>query len=856
MGDPRCSTAPVAPSTSSCAARHTRSRCGGSGRTGSGWRSLPAPTEQTVDADLDRLDEYTSRITIAGRTHRLITATHGPVQLVEVDGVTHRVSRDEGGVLRSPAPALVVATPVAVGAEVAAGAPVLVLESMKMETVLPAPFAGRVKELLVSAGSQVETGTPLVRLEPVGDGDEAAADGVADEPVDLDLPEGARPVTAPPRRPTTPAPRSRPCCSATTSTSATRAAPSTSYLAARDELTAQGASQIRAEIDVLEVFADFAELSRNRPAGEEAHVEHRVHSPREHFHTYLQSLDPDRGALPEQFRSKLANVLRHYGLDSLDRTAELEQAVFRVFLSQQRSAPDVALATSLLQRWMVEPCPEAPLDAAAREVLDRLVVATQLRFPVVGDLARSVRFRWFDQPLVDADRASVLGGVSDELDRAGGDAGWRGPRRAASTRWPPSPSRSCSSSPSGSKAASRSASRCSRSSSSGTTASTTSPACASSQSTAGPSRWPTTRSTGAPPTWSRSVGRVDELVPDGELEPAVAAQLDETAGGRRGRRRPLPVLARRARVTRGRLRRASASSSPRMPFAQRRAPGRRRRLPRRRSPGRPTSPSVPTVDGAMVEDRLVRGVHPMVGRRLNLWRLRDFDVTRLDAPEDVLLYLCTAPGNEADQRLVALAQVRQLVVVRDEQGQVTALPHAERAIANCLEAIRRARAARGAAGAKLDMNHVWVHIWPPVEADLDQLTALQAKIAPLTAGAGIEEVLVQGRIAAPGRRQRAARRAVPLPARLGCRHLRRGAADRAAEAARRLRAEGRPGAASRRRLPLRAAGDDRRPRRHGHRVRPRRHRRARPGRPSLRPQQGRDHRRASSRRPPSATPRA
>ena len=43
----------------------------------------------------------------------LVTATHGPMHLVEVDGVTHRVSRDEGGVLRSPAPALVVATPVA-----------------------------------------------------------------------------------------------------------------------------------------------------------------------------------------------------------------------------------------------------------------------------------------------------------------------------------------------------------------------------------------------------------------------------------------------------------------------------------------------------------------------------------------------------------------------------------------------------------------------------------------------------------------------------------------------------------------------------------------------------------------------
>ena len=106
----------------------------------------------------------------------------------------------------------------------------------------------------------------------------------------------------------------------------------------------------------------------------------------------------------------------------------------------------------------------------------------------------------------------------------------------------------------------------------------------------------------------------------------------------------------------------------------------------------------------------------------------------------MLLYHCVARDNPADRRLVALAQVRQLAVVRDDDGQVTALPHAERAIANCLEAIRRARTDRGAAGAKLDMNHVWVHVWPVVEADVDQLTALQAKITPLTDGAGIEEV--------------------------------------------------------------------------------------------------------------------
>ena len=76
--------------------------------------------------------------------------------MVEVDGITHRVSRDQAGVLAAPAPALVVAAPAAVGAEVSAGSPVLVLESMKMETVLRAPFDARVRELLVSVGSQVE----------------------------------------------------------------------------------------------------------------------------------------------------------------------------------------------------------------------------------------------------------------------------------------------------------------------------------------------------------------------------------------------------------------------------------------------------------------------------------------------------------------------------------------------------------------------------------------------------------------------------------------------------------------------------------------------------------------------------
>ncbi len=158
----------------------------------------------------------------------------------------------------------------------------------------------------------------------------------------------------------------------------------------------------------------------------------------------------------------------------------------------------------------------------------------------------------------------------------------------------------------------------------------------------------------------------------------------------------------------------------------------------------------PSGTGAGVEeDRLVRGMHPMVGRRLDLWRLREFDVERLQAPEDVLLYECVARENPADRRLVALAQVRQMAVVRDESGDVVAVPHAERAIENCFEAIRRVRTARGSAGARLDTNYVWVHVWPLVTAEVSQLTALQAKITPLSDGVGIEEVVAHGRVEGP-----------------------------------------------------------------------------------------------------------
>jgi len=327
-----------------------------------------AQQDRQIDADLEQLDEYAARLVIGDVPYRLFSATHGPVHLIEVNSTTHRVTRDEGGVMRSPAPALVVATPVAVGDRVEAGAPVLVLESMKMETVLHAPYAAQVRELFVSTGGQVETGTPVVRLEPVAE-DEVSTPGapvVTTPRTSLDLP--------------TPTP--------TKETAATRAARSlddvrglllgfdlapegaTSALAryelARHELSSTGQLVLDHEIDVFSAFADLAELARNRPAEEDG-ADERVHSPREHFHSYLHSLDVDREHLPDGFRRRLARALAHYGVSDLERGPVLEEAVFRIFLAQ-RTASDLVVLP-LLQHWMAGQPPVGSAGNTAREVL-------------------------------------------------------------------------------------------------------------------------------------------------------------------------------------------------------------------------------------------------------------------------------------------------------------------------------------------------------------------------------------------------------------------------------------------------------------------------------------------------------
>ncbi|RZQ60535.1 biotin carboxylase N-terminal domain-containing protein [Amycolatopsis suaedae] len=680
----------------------------------------------TADVTVDRFDSHTGQITVNGRRFRLVTGTHGPIHLVEVDGVTHRVSRDEGGVVRSPAPALVVATPLEVGAEVEAGAPVLVLESMKMETVLRAPFNARLKECVVAVGSQVETGAPLLRLEPVGDGDDAQ-DTDGGDVVELDLPR-AHPLPARDR-----AERGladlRGLLLGFDADPLDERRVLDGYLAARAELAEAGQRPLADEIALLEAFADLSELSRNRPAGDEPARNTAVHSPREYFHTYLQSLDTERAGLSETFQQRLLRALRHYGVTDLERTPELEHAVFRIFLAQQRAGADAGVVAALLRQWIAEEPPGAALRDTAGVSLEHLVAATQLRFPAVSDLARGVVFAWFAQPLLRRNRARVYAGVRAHLRYL--DAHPDAPDRAE---------RIAEMVASAEPLVRLLGQRFGRNGNDPV-----------------PMLEVLTRRYYGNRTLRAVTGQTIEgcsavVAEHDNAERVVATAVDFADLG--AAVRAIAGLATDADVVADvyvnwagqpgdtdamadQLR--SALTTQPLPSRVRRitttVAGRSGAVMHHHFTFRPST-------AGLAEERLIRGLHPQIARRMQLERLGAFDLTRLpSADEEVYLFRCTARSNPADERFVAMAQIRDLSALREQDGRFVALPAVEGTLAACLDAIRRARSQQPPKK-RSDTNRILIYVWPPSELTEDELRTIAQRVLPTTAGAGLEEVLL------------------------------------------------------------------------------------------------------------------
>ena len=238
-----------------------------------------------------------------------------------------------------------------------------------------------------------------------------------------------------------------------------------------------------------------------------------------------------------------------------------------------------------------------------------------------------------------------------------------------------------------------------------------------------------------------------------------------------------------------------------------------------------------TREGGWEIDRGLQFVHPELAERLNLWRMSEFELERIPSPADVYLFRGVGRTNRKDERLFALAEVRELTIVRNEEGRVISLPELEHMLAETLSALRRLQARRSPRE-RLLWNRVRLDLWPEVDLAPEEAGALIDRYARETEGLGIETVIIKGRMRdmRGGEMKRA--RAAALRARRPGRHRRgRRAVLAPAAAAGRGRPPDRAGAPPRLRASRRAgqgarAGADRprarHPARRVHRARPRR----------------------------------
>ncbi len=673
------------------------------------------------------ISELESRVTIGSQSHRVVSVTQGQDHLIEVDKVIHRVSRGDVGTVRSPSPALVVAVNVKPGDSVTKGESLVVLEAMKMETAITAPFSGTVVDVLTGPSIQVDAGAALIRLEA-----ERVTTAPAGEHIDFNRIAAERTVEL--------SGRER-CLELLDAIRWTILGYDTQpgmvrdlagqLLAAHKETDRHDPQIVAAGLAVLAAFSDVNSLARNRPVDDTGDVETR--NPKEYFHQYLRALDLEAEGLPAAFRPKLERAFAHYGVNSLERSIALERAAFRIFNAQQLAAAHEPLLAAVLNGLRLDPERLVPESAQnLRSTLDDFVITTELRFPNLGNKARNIRYQNFEQPGILARRATVLDEMRGHVaalrvagaDKSHLDALINCPEAVIKLLADPD-----GTGDSGDPLLEVFFRRFYRG-----------------KDLHGVHEEPGLRSAG--------------YHTDGELRYVVAAITPQAKAGD----------ALRAALQQGRT--LSASDPLSIDLYTRwdgsikadeieawahsivtgvDAPGNIRRVT---FSGATPEGSVfhhtyRPAEGSFAEDLTLRNCHPMIAARAKFFRFRNFSSERLESEPGIYCYKLVGIDNPRDMRLAAVAEVRDLTPSRDESGQLIGLPVMERLFSACANAIRTAQTEHDPRR-RLAMNRIVLYLWPPFSLPIEGLDRGAERFASLTAPLGLEGIEMIGSLVENG----------------------------------------------------------------------------------------------------------
>jgi acetyl/propionyl-CoA carboxylase alpha subunit/acetyl-CoA carboxylase carboxyltransferase component len=705
---------------------------------------------QSLQLGVEGLGSFECRVYCAMRTYRTLTMHSGVDYRVEVDGKPFMIAREDGGIIRSPAPAIVVAVKVKAGDVVTQGDTLAILEAMKLEMRMTSPYSGVVQSVAVASNEQVNAGAPLLRLMPTN-GRQSAEQSDRLSLQSLCCVREAEQEMSPEQRCRTILDQLQNLILGYDVEPEASAA----LIAERTLLCGDipdDHEDMRLQEDLLLTrFADVSALSRRQPAA----VTDRsglppvtIRSHQESLFTYMRALDTRGEGLSRKFVTDLKAALRHYGVKSLKPSRKLKEALLWIGKSHSRVDQQVPAVISILERRLdaIESL-ASTRDVNFRNLLDRLVSASLGRYPAVADLAREVRYKYFDKPLLEAARMAAYEQADKDLNFLAGETSpaERAERMESLVECPQSLMTvlSCRFR-SGDERTREIAVECLT------------------------RRYyrirelenvRILRSHGHPfmaAEYDRDDARLslvttqmsyDDLAHCGEyLLPLLDDIPDEhqitvdfyffregseisdedTLARIHQAINAIPFTRQIRRIV----------TSVRIPGAGLGMAGQRCHTFRWTGKG-------------FSEDLQYRGLHPMMAKRLHLYRFKNFHLERLPSIEDLYLFHAVARNNPADERLFAVAEVRDLSAFRDEEGKLTGLPHMEHMFHEALAGIRVFQSRRPVRK-RLQWNRVVLYLWPPLDVTPAERNRIVRKLFPSTIDLGLQKVVVRAHMERKG----------------------------------------------------------------------------------------------------------
>jgi 3-methylcrotonyl-CoA carboxylase alpha subunit len=125
-------------------------------------------SDEDVEAQLEGMRLRARYLRQGARVHLWLGVAHHQFEIDDPRSRSFSAEHASGG-LTTPLPGVVVAVNVEVGAAVRRGQTLMVIEAMKMEHGISAPFDGRVTHIHFAIGERVPEGRELLALSPADD---------------------------------------------------------------------------------------------------------------------------------------------------------------------------------------------------------------------------------------------------------------------------------------------------------------------------------------------------------------------------------------------------------------------------------------------------------------------------------------------------------------------------------------------------------------------------------------------------------------------------------------------------------------------------------------------------------------